>query len=88
MPCFRLGSFGSEGLAVKRVNGLFSFLMADGHDVSPIGLDLLGHASLLLQDTDLDCLSAQMASDVPHLARFYKQYFTRQGSFPILERAL
>ena len=28
-PCFRLGAFGTEGLNTKRVNGLFSFLVAD-----------------------------------------------------------
>src|SRR5207244_3038221 len=26
MPCFRLGSFGTEGMQTKRLNGLFSFL--------------------------------------------------------------
>jgi hypothetical protein len=88
MPCFRLGSFGSEGLPAKRINGLFSLLVAEGRDVGPLGLDLLGHASVLLQETDLECFGAQVASDMPHLARFYKQYFRRQGSFPIFERAL
>jgi hypothetical protein len=88
MPCFRLGSFGSEGLPAKRINGLFSLLVSEGRDVGPLGLDLLGHASLLLQDSDIECFGAQVASDVPHLARFYKQYFRRQGSFPVFERAL
>ena len=27
-PCFRLGAFGTEGLNTKRVNGLFSYLVA------------------------------------------------------------
>ena len=33
-------------------------------------------------------LAAQVPSDVPPLLRFYKQYFRRQGSFPIYERPL
>jgi hypothetical protein len=88
MPCFRLGAFGTEGLTTKRVNGLFSLLAADGRDVSPLGLDLLGHAALRLQDTEVESLAAQVGSDVPHLVRFYKQYFRRQGAFPIYERSL
>ena len=33
-------------------------------------------------------VAAQVASDAPHLMRFYKQYFRRQGSFPVFERPL
>ena len=44
MPCFRLGAFGTEGLNCKRINGLFSVLMPEGSDVSPLALDLLGYA--------------------------------------------
>jgi hypothetical protein len=88
MPCFRLGAFGTEGMQVKRVNGLFSFLVRPGNDVSPLGLDLIGHAVRRLQSTELDTLAAQVPSDVPHLLRFYQQYFRRQGSFPVFERSL
>jgi hypothetical protein len=88
MPCFRLGAFGTEGTQVKRINRLFSFLAAPGNDVNPLGLDLLGHAALYLEDSDVDALAAQVPSDVPHLLRFYQQYFRRQGSFPVFERAL
>jgi hypothetical protein len=88
MPCFRLGAFGTEGLNCKRINGLFSVLMPEGGNVNPLALDLLGHAAHLLERTDVETLGAQVASDVPHLMRFYKQYFTRQGSFPIYERGL
>jgi hypothetical protein len=88
MPCFRLGAFGTEGLTVKRINGLFSVLLPDTRDVNPLALDMLGFAAHQLEDTEVETLAAQVASDVPHLMRFYKQYFRRQGSFPIYERAL
>ncbi len=88
MPCFRLGAFGTEGLTTKRINGLFSVLIADTPDVNPLALDLLGYAAHKLETTDVETLGAQVPSDVPHLMRFYKQYFTRQGSFPIFERTL
>jgi hypothetical protein len=88
MPCFRLGAFGTEGLTTKRVNGLFSFLAPDNGDVSRAGLDLMGYAAFRLQETDVETLAAQVPSDAPHLVRFYNQYFRRQGSFPVLERAL
>ena len=88
MPCFRLGAFGTEGLTTKRVNGLFSFLVADGRDVSPRGLDLLGYASQVLGDTDVSTVGAQVSSAVPHLLKFYERYFRKQGSFPIFARAL
>jgi len=88
MPCFRLGAFGTEGLTAKRLNGLFSVLLPDSREVAPLALDLLGYAAHRLEETDVETFAAQVASDVPHLMRFYKQYFRRQGSFPIYERAL
>ena len=88
MPCFRLGAFGTEGMQVKRVNGLFSFLSRPGKDTNPLGLDLMGQAAYRLRDTEVDCLAAQVPSDVPHLLRFYQQFFRRQGSFPVFERSL
>ncbi len=88
MPCFRLGAVGTEGMQTKRVNGLFSFAAAEGRDLTGIGLDLLGHAALRLEDGDVATLAAQAFSDAPHLLRFYQQYFRRQGSFPLFERSL
>jgi hypothetical protein len=89
MPCFRLGTFGSEYMTTKRINGLFSFLVRDNPDLMPLGLDLLGHgASRVWDQEDVTALAAQVPSDVPHLLYFYTRYFRRQGSFPILERDL
>jgi hypothetical protein len=88
MPCFRLGAFGTEGLTHKRVNGMFSFIADVKRDVNPLALDLLAHAARRLETTDVETLAAQAPSDVPALMRFYKQYFRRQGSFPIYERTL
>jgi hypothetical protein len=88
MPCFRLGAFGTEGLTTKRVNGLFSFLVAEPREVSRTGLDLLGHSAYLLQETEVETFAAQVLSDVPHLMRFYQQYFRAQGDFPLYERSL
>jgi hypothetical protein len=88
MPCFRLGAFGSEGMTTKRINGLFSFLAPEQSNVSLLGLNLLGRAVLRLEETDLDCLAAQVPSDAPSLVRFYKHYFRPQGSFPNFEREL
>jgi hypothetical protein len=88
MPCFRAGAFGAEGMQVKRLNGLFSVVVAEGRDVSPLALDLLGHATYLLQDSTVETLCAQVPSDATELVRFYKQYFRRQGSFPLYEREL
>jgi hypothetical protein len=88
MPCFRLGAFGTEGLTTKRVNGLFSFVAADKSDLKPLGLDLLGYAAFRLRDTDVETFGAQAPSDAPHLVRFYKEYFRRQGAFPVFEKAL
>ncbi len=88
MPCFRLGAFGTERMQTKRLNGLYSFLARNDPNVNPIGLDLMGQAAFRLRAVPVDALAAQVASDVPHLFRFYQQYFRRQGSFPIFERAL
>lgn len=88
MPCFRLGAFGTEGMSTKRMNGLFSFVAADSRDAHPLALDLLGYAAYKLQDTEVETFSAQVPSDAGHLMRFYKQYFQRQASFPVLERPL
>jgi hypothetical protein len=87
-PCYRLGAVGTEGMQTKRVNGLFSFAAADGPSLTPIGLDLLGQATLRLHETEVGALAAQVASDAPHLLRFYQQYFRRQGSFPVYQRSL
>jgi hypothetical protein len=88
MPCFRLGAFGAEGMTAKRVYGLFSFLAADTRDVTHYGLELLGYATDLTYTTEIETFAAQVPSDAPHLARFYKSLFRRQGSFPIYERRL
>jgi hypothetical protein len=86
MPCFRLGAFGTEGMQVKRVNGLISFLVAEGRDVKPLALDLMGHAVARLESTDVETFAAQVPSDAERLVRLYKQYFRHQGSFPVYER--
>jgi hypothetical protein len=88
MPCFRLGAFGTEGMAVKRINGLFSFLTRPGKDTNPLALSLMSEAAYRLHETTLDTLASQVPSDVPHLLRFYQQYCRRQGAFPVFERDL
>jgi hypothetical protein len=88
MPCFRLGAFGSEGLTTKRINGLFSFLVTAPGETSSMGVELLNHAARLMQEVNGESIAAQVPSDVPHLVRFYRQFFRPQGSFPIFERAL
>jgi hypothetical protein len=88
MPCFRLGAFGTEGMNTKRINGLFSFLAADDRNAHPYTLDLMGFAAYKVRGTDIETFGAQVPSDAGHLLRFYKQYFQRQASFPILERIL
>jgi hypothetical protein len=88
MPCYRLGAFGTDGLQVKRVNGLFSFLVAPGPQAGALSLDMMAEAAARLQETELETLGAQVPSDVPHLLRFYQQYFRQQGSFPEFERSL
>src|SRR5262249_47230732 len=84
MPCFRLGAFGTEGMQTKRINGLFSFV-AQPADCNRVGLDLMNHAAFLLRQTTVETLAAQVASDAPHLLRFYEHHFRKQGGFPVLE---
>jgi hypothetical protein len=88
LPCFRLGAFGTEGLTTKRIKGLFSFLAATDQNAGPLALDLLNYAAIRLDATDIETFAGQVPSDVAQLARFYKQYFRRQGSFPVFELAL
>jgi hypothetical protein len=86
MPCFRLGAFGTEGMQVKRLNGLFSFVAADESGFAALARALLRAAADRVKQAE--ALAAQAPSDVPHLLGFYERYFRRQGSFPVLERAL
>ncbi|MBM4072149.1 MAG: hypothetical protein FJ271_24965 [Planctomycetes bacterium] len=89
MPCYRLGAFGNELMSVKRINGLFSFLAANDAKLSPLGLDLMGHAAYRLRETDdVESLAAQAPSDADGLTWFYQRNFRRQGSFPVFERQL
>jgi hypothetical protein len=84
-PCFHLGAFGTEGMSTKRVNALFSIIVEATRDTHPLGLDLLWVATRRLDDSDVETLAAQVASDVPHLVSFYDKYFLRQGGFPIMQ---
>ena len=52
MPCFRLGAYGTEGMQTKRVNGLFSFVARADNNLTPLGLDLMGHAAYRLRGTE------------------------------------
>jgi hypothetical protein len=87
-PCFRLGAFGSEGLNTKRVNGLFSFLVANPANALTAGLALLSEASLEMTEGTVTALAAQCPSDAPHLLAFYARYFKEHGRFPVLEKQL
>ena len=87
-PCFRLGAFGTEGLNTKRVNGLFSFLVANPQEALTAGLALLSEASQEMTDGTVTAVAAQCPSDVPHLVNFYARYFKEQGRFPVLEKQL
>src|SRR5262249_2738713 len=87
-PVLRFGAFGTEGLAAKRVNGLFSFLTAPGTDSVLIGQDLLWYGTSRLESTSFTVLAAQVPSDAPHLVGFYERYFRKQACFPILERGI
>jgi hypothetical protein len=89
MPCFRLGAFGSENMQAKRIKGLFSFLAKPDENVGLLAVDLLGVASLRLQNSDdIDAFAAQVPSDVPQLLGVYQRLFRRQGHFPVFERTL
>jgi len=87
-PCFRLGAFGTEGLNTKRVNGLFSFLVANPQEAMTAGLALLSEASLEMTEGTVAALAAQCPSDASHLVGFYTRYFKEQGRFPVLEKQL
>ncbi len=87
-PCFRLGAFGTEGLHVKRVNGLFSFLVRSPEVATPNGLSLLTEACEGMTDGSVHALAAQAPSDAPHLVAFYARFFREQGRFPVFERSL
>jgi hypothetical protein len=84
MPCFRLGAFGTEGMQVKRIDGLFSFMATEPADVA---LDLL-HYGVTTQKSNTGAVAAQAPSDVGYMMNFYERWFRRQGSFPLLERDL
>lgn len=86
-PGFRFGAFGTEGLAGRRLNGLFSFLTAPGRDSVLIGQDLLWYATTRMETT-FTTLAAQAPSDAPHLLGFYERYFRKQGCFPVVEREI
>lgn len=89
MPCFRLGAFGTETMQVKRINGLFSFLVRPDANVFAVGMDLMGQAAFRLRDNDeLECLTGQVPSDVPALLSFYQRNFRLQGKFPVFEKVL
>ncbi len=87
-PCFRLGAFGTEGFNTKRVNGLFSFLVASPQQALTAGLALLSETSQEMTDGTVSALAAQCPSDAPHLTGFYTRYFKEQGRFPMLEKQL
>jgi len=89
MPCFRLGAFGTEGMQVKRINGMFSFVAPLDRSLMGMGIELVGIAAERLQDrSESFTLAAQCPSDVPALLNFYDRNFRRQASFPVFERDL
>lgn len=87
-PCFRLGAFGTEGLNAKRVNGLFSFLVADPDQAMRFGTALLSETSTSMTGAGVTAVAAQCPSDAPHLVALYERYFKEQGRFPVLEKRL
>jgi hypothetical protein len=85
MPCFRLGTFGTERERHKRVNGLFSCVFAGESE----GELLLSKPALSQAGgTGLTHLAAQAPSDAPAICALYDVFFERQGSFPILAQPL
>jgi hypothetical protein len=88
MPCFRLGAFGTEGMQTKRINGMFSYITREDSNCTQNAVRLLEFAAERLEEAGFDTLAAQVPSDAPHLFRFYKQQFQRQGAFPVLEKSL
>jgi hypothetical protein len=87
-PCFRLGAFGTEGYNTKRVNGLFSFVVANPQEALTAGLALLSEESQEMTEGTVNALAAQCPSDAPHLLNFYSRYFKEHGRFPMLEKQL
>src|SRR5262249_5186221 len=87
-PCFRLGAFGTEGLNTKRVNGLFSFMVAEPAQAMTAGMTLLAEASQEMTEGTVTALDAYCPTDVTHLLEFYERYFKEHGRFQMLERAL
>src|SRR5262249_36418914 len=88
MPCYRCGAFGTEGMQVKRIHGLFSFVAKNTGNLNALGLDLMAHAAFRMHNTSVETFAAQVPSDVPRLLRFYQQFFRPQGKFPVFEREL
>jgi hypothetical protein len=87
MPCFRLGAFGTEGMQVKRINGLFSVFA--GPENTTTASPLFDHVLCRVERGTATAVAAQVPSDAPHLEPFYRaKGFRRQGSFPVLERKL
>jgi hypothetical protein len=87
-PCFRLGAFGTEGLNVKRVNGMFSYVVADPAQAMTAGLALLTEASQEMTEGTVTAMAAQCPSDALHLVGFYNRYFKEHGRFPVMEKQL
>ncbi|HEX3146849.1 MAG TPA: hypothetical protein VHR66_02035 [Gemmataceae bacterium] len=88
MPNSWLGAFGTDGFAIKRVNGMFSFLAPPGKDAVVTAQDLLWYGTSRMETNSFEFVAAQAPSDVPHLLSFYERYFEKQGSFPVFERDL
>jgi hypothetical protein len=84
MPCFRLGTLGTERERHKRVNGMFSCVFTTEAD----GVSLLSEAARRLEQSGLTHMAAQASSDQERLCAFFKRYFEVQGSFPIVSRSL
>jgi hypothetical protein len=84
MPCFRLGTLGTESERHKRVNGLVSCVFAS----DAAGEAVLAEAGRRLMATGLTHVAAQAPSDHPPQVRLFDRYFARQGAFPILSRRL
>lgn len=84
MPCFRLGTLGTESQRHKRINGLASLLFEDESD----GRVLLSETHRRFAAAGLTHAAAQASSHCPALLTFYDRHFTRQASFPIHRRDL
>jgi hypothetical protein len=91
MPCFRLGTIGTESERTKRVNGLFSFATAAGRPTDEshhFARLLLGEACHRFERASVVHVAAQCRSDRPVERAFYDRYFQRQQSFPVFAREL